>query len=144
MMQRRRGSPAFASMPDSNGATSWHSESRHATHCPCASLSERRQRAFCEDKRPGRASIDLIAASTVTASSLSDRSALVLRHSASSRAPILAASQEACEGCAPSAWANGQKAITAAAKTRGRIITLITQKDMKERVTSSTRRAQGG
>ena len=52
MMQRRRGSPALASMPDSNGATSWHSESRHATHCPCASLSERRQRAFCEDSRP--------------------------------------------------------------------------------------------
>ena len=62
-------------MPASNGATSWHSESRQATHCAWASVSERRQRDFCDDSKPWRASIDLIAASTAAASCRSDLSA---------------------------------------------------------------------
>src|SRR5271154_7629062 len=132
MMQRKRGSPLLASMPHSNGATSWHSESRQATHCDWASLRERRQRAFCDDSKPWRASIDLVAPSTAVASSLSDRSALVLRHSASSRAPILLGSQAVCDGRASSARANGQKAITAAASTRDRRITFVARKQRWE------------
>src|SRR5208337_2359127 len=80
--------------------------------------------AFCDDSSPWRASIDLVAASTAAARSLSARSAAERKHSARSRAPIFLASQASCDGRKSSAAAAAEPILErarAAPRTRLRM-----------------------